>query len=592
MTQDGFQSPSTTKNGEHTSLNIRILDTYSNTIGINFPFSFGENLKRIQLNYGCQQQTKNSFRYEPKAQPVNTRLISAIQKNSGKPAAQMLSTILKTTQTINLITLWRNKMAKTFVNAVKNQEARTENGMKARASTSDALVDLFFKMGAMRGQDVIPAFAAAFAQDRTLALRIALWARDVRGGAGERKIFRDVLTWLEKTDKDAAIALLQKTPLVGRWDDLQAVSDGDLKLVAFNMMKDALEAKNGLAAKWIPRKGDFAREFREFLGWSPKRYRKTLVDLTKVVEQQMCAQQWDEINFSHVPSVAAKRYRKAFYKHTPKYAEYVEALKTGKMKTIVNGEEVEVAVKINASAIFPHDVLRGKIMPGYTTKPSTKTELDATIAQWNALPDYIGTGNILPLVDVSGSMTSSLDKSGLRAIDVAVSLGLYCADKNKGKFNGTFLTFSFDPELLYLKGDIFQKISQMSTSKWSMSTDLHAAFKKILDTAVKGGVPVEEMPETLLILSDMQFNSCARYDDSAIEMIRRKYEEAGYTMPKVVFWNLQARDNAPVKFDEHGVALVSGFSPSILKSIMANDMEEFTPRALMLKTILQDRYAV
>lgn len=481
----------------------------------------------------------------------------------------------------------------TFRNAVQNQTQRTENGMKARVSTADTLVDLFFKIGASRGQNIVPAFAAAFAQDRSLALRIALWARDVRGGAGERKIFRDILAWLEKTDKDAAIALLQKTPLVGRWDDVQVVTENDLKLVVFNMLKTALEANDGLAAKWTPRKGDFAREFREFLGWSPKRYRKTLVELTKVVESQMCAKQWEEINYSHVPSVAAKRYRKAFYKHTPtQYAAYVEGLKTGKMKKIVNGEEIEVAVKINASAIFPHDILRGKIMPGYSVKADSKTELNSVIAQWNALPNYVGEGNILPLVDVSGSMGSSIDKSGLRAIDVAVSLGLYCADKNSGPFNGTFLTFSSQPELLYLKGDIFQKISQMSVSKWQMSTDLHAAFKKILDTAVKGDVAPEEMPKTLLILSDMQFNQCARYDDSAIEMIRRKYEEAGYAMPNVVFWNLQARDNAPVSFNEKGVALVSGFSPSILKSIMANDLEEFTPRAMMLKTIMNPKYDV
>jgi hypothetical protein len=214
------------------------------------------------------------------------------------------------------------------------------------------------------------------------------------------------------------------------------------------------------------------------------------------------------------------------------------------------------------------------------------------IAQWDALPNYIKSGNVLPLVDVSGSMTSMLDKSGLRALDVAVSLGLYCADKNTGKFNGTFLTFSGNPELLYLKGNILQKLEQMVKSKWEMNTNLHAAFEKILSTAKSAGVPQEEMPETLLILSDMQFDQCVRFDDSAFQMISRKYEEAGYTMPKVVFWNLMARDNAPVKFDQKGVALVSGFSPAILKAILANDTEQFTPRGIMLKTIMQDKYAV
>jgi hypothetical protein len=299
----------------------------------------------------------------------------------------------------------------------------------------------------------------------------------------------------------------------------------------------------------------------------------------------MCAKQWDEINFSHVPSVASKNYRKAFYRHTPKYAEYVNALVKGEK---IDGKEV----KINASAIFPHDVIRNAA--GYVGygRTMSKTELDAMIAQWDALPNYIQSGNILPLVDVSGSMTSKVDNSGLRALDVAVSLGLYCADKNKGKFNGTFLTFSSDPQLLHLNGNILQKIEQMVTSKWEMSTNLHAAFDKILKTAKDAGVSQEEMPETLLIFSDMQFNQCIRFDDSAYQMIARKYEQAGYNMPKVVFWNLMARDNAPVKFDQKGVALVSGFSPAILKAILANDTEQFTPRGIMLKTIMQDKYAV
>jgi hypothetical protein len=473
----------------------------------------------------------------------------------------------------------------TFVNAVKNQEARTENGMKAFKSSADPLTDLFFKIGALRGQDVVPHFAAAYASDRNLALRIALWARDVRGGAGERKIYRDILNWLEKHDKDAAMAVARKTPLVGRWDDLQVFTEEDMKKHVFSMLKEALEKNDGLAAKWTPRKGAFAAEFRAYLGWSPKRYRKTLVGLTKVVETQMCAKQWNEINFSHVPSVAAKNYRKAFYRNTPKYAEYVNALVKGEK---IDGKEV----KINASSIFPHDVIRKAAgFVGYG-KTMSQTELNAMIAQWDALPNYIKSGNVLPLVDVSGSMTSMLDKSGLRALDVAVSLGLYCADKNTGKFNGTFLTFSGTPELLYLKGNILQKLEQMVKSKWEMNTNLHAAFEKILSTAKSAGVPQEEMPETLLILSDMQFNQCIRFDDSAYQMIARKYEQAGYTMPKVVFWNLMARDNAPVKFDQKGVALVSGFSPAILKAILANDTEQFTPRGIMLKTIMQDKYAV
>jgi hypothetical protein len=469
----------------------------------------------------------------------------------------------------------------TFVNAVVNQEARTANGMKARKSTANAVVDLFFKIGASRGKNIVPDFTAAYVQDPNLALRIAAWSRDPRGGAGERQIFRDILKHLENTNVKAAIALMTKVPELGRWDDLLVVESSFLKQMAFEMIKNALEADNGLCAKWMPRKGDFAVELRNYLGWSPKFYRKRLVELTKVVEQNMCANAWDEINFSHVPSVASARYKKAFNRHTPKYGEYVAAL--------VKGGNPEV--KVNASVAFPYDVLKGRINC-YGVK-FDKTELDLIQKQWEALPNYVGDANILPLVDVSGSMSCRAGRQGtLSCLEVAVSLGLYLADKNTGKFKDTFLTFSGTPELLHLKGNINQKIDQMVKSKWAMDTNLHKAFAKILDVAVKGQVPQEEMPKMLMILSDMQFNQCVEYDDSALQMIERKYAAAGYEVPKVVFWNLNASDNAPVKFDESGTALVSGFSPAIVKPLLSGNLEEFTPESIMLKTVMVDRYAV
>jgi hypothetical protein len=175
-------------------------------------------------------------------------------------------------------------------------------------------------------------------------------------------------------------------------------------------------------------------------------------------------------------------------------------------------------------------------------------------------------------------------------LDVAVSLGLYVAEKNEGKFKDTFLTFSQSPELLHLKGNVVQKCQQMMKSNWAMSTDLHKAMDKILKTAKGGNVPQSEMPEMLLIMSDMQFNACAKFDHSAMQMMEAKYEAAGYEMPKIVFWNLNAKDNVPVSFDKSGVALVSGFSPSILKAVLAADMEEFTPEAIMRKAVCIPRY--
>ena len=467
-----------------------------------------------------------------------------------------------------------------FVEAIKNQEARTANGMKARASSANACVDLFYNIGASRGKNIVPAFTAAYVENSDLALRIAQWARDVRGGSGERQVFRDILKYLETKNPTDAARLLMKVPEVGRWDDLFVFESKDLKTKAFTMLGDALRARNGLAAKWTPRKGKIAAEIREFFGMTPKQYRKSLVALTNVVETQMCANDWDNINYSHVPSVAHARYKKAFGRHGQTYAEYVSKLVKG-----------EAGVKINASAIFPYDVLKGRI--GRYNSMS-KQELDVIEAQWNALPNYVGDANVLPMVDSSGSMTCPAggynSKSGLTCLEVAISLGLYFADKNTGKFKDTFLTFSNTPKLVNLTGNINDKINQMNTGEVA-NTNLHAAMKLILDVAVKNNVPQAEMPETLVIFSDMQFDQGVARDESAMEMIERKFKEAGYTIPQVVFWNLNAAyGNTPVKFDKRGTALVSGFSPAVAGGIMGGNMDDFTPEAIMLKTVMKPRY--
>ncbi len=474
-----------------------------------------------------------------------------------------------------------------FVSAVQNQSARTTNGMRARASTASACVDLFFKIGASRGKDITKDFVAAYAENREVALRIAQWVRDVRGGAGEREIFRQILTYLDKHNPTDAALLLMKVPEIGRWDDIFVVKNKDNRHKALSMLGDALRAKNGLAAKWTPRKGEVAVEIRNFFGMSPKFYRKSLVEMTKVVEQDMCAQKWDAINFSHVPSLAHSRYKKAFFRNTQEYAKYVAELTKDPKDRTVN-------VKINAGAVYPYDVLKGLI--GSYRSNYNATELGALQAQWDAMENFIGDANVLPLVDVSGSMSCPAggrnSQSKTTCMDVAVSLGLYVADKNKGKFKDTFLTFSGTPELLHLKGNIVQKVNQMVSSNWGMNTDLVKAMDKILKTAIQGGVPQEEMPEMLLIMSDMQFDQCARFDDSAMKMIARKFEAAGYELPKIVFWNLNAADNVPVKYDASNVALISGFSPQIMVSVLGGDTEKFTPEAIMMKAVGIDRYAI
>ena len=476
-------------------------------------------------------------------------------------------------------------MNMSFKSAVLNSTAstanvaRTTNGMKALQSTLSNTTDLFFKIGASRGKNITAQFEKAYREDREMALRVAQWARDVRGGAGERELFRQTLKWLEKNHKDEFVntRLLKNVAEIGRWDDLLIFEDEMVKSIAFRLIAEALGEGNGLCAKWMPRKGPKALELREFLGWSPKFYRKRLVELTKVVEQQMCAKQWNEINFSHVPSLAMSRYSKAFGKNAPDhFTAFKEALKKGDPKV----------AKVNAGAVYPYDIIKN-VRWG-----------DSSLAdeQWKALPNFIGDASILPIVDVSGSMTckagGSQSKSDVSCLDVAVSLGLYCSDKNTGPFKDVFLTFSSKPKFVTVTGSLSQKVKTMERSDWEMSTNLHAAFDEILRVAVRNNVAREDMPKVLLIMSDMQFNCCTGFDDRAIQMIRRKYNDADYEMPNVVFWNINAYENVPVRFDEKGTALVSGFSPSIMKAVLAADMDSMTPEAVMKKAVMSDRYAI
>ena len=472
-----------------------------------------------------------------------------------------------------------------YVDAVRNTpvEARTENGMKALRSTLRATTDLFYNIGASRGKDIIPQFESAYQENAEAALRIALYGRDVRGGAGERQLFRNILQHLEMQHPEVLLQtnILERIPELGRYDDLLVFQTEAVKHRAYDVLKAALDAGHGLAAKWLPRKHALAAELRDYFGWTPKYYRKRLVELTKVVETQMCAKDWEAIDFNKVPSLAMTRYQKAFAKNAAaNFQLYKDALKKGDPKV----------AKVNAGAVYPYDVIRGLRKGGPNTAVAD--------AQWAALPDYFNgqEAKTLPLVDVSGSMEYPIggEYKGTGYVttnmDVAVSLGLYLSEKNRGPFKDLFLSFTAAPVFHYLTGTLAQRIYQMVTSDWGMNTNLHAAFDEILRVAVKNSVAAEDMPATLLILSDMQFDACITWDDSAIEMIKRKYEEAGYQVPNVVFWNLRATGNTPVKHNAKGVALVSGFSPSIMAAILGADPDEFTPEAVMLKAIMVDRY--
>jgi len=460
-----------------------------------------------------------------------------------------------------------------FLDALQTEDTLTENGMVTNSSTLNECVNLFFTIGAMRGQDkerLLSLFSKAFIENPKTALRILFWARDVRGGAGERQIFRDIIQLLAEVAPKVLVKNIKFIPEFGRWDDLTVLFNTKVNNDAIDTIVQGLEAKNGLCAKWMPRKGVIFNSIRKVMGLTPKSLRKMLVVLSKTVEQKMCANEWSNIEYSKVPSLAMARYTKAFSKHNLiGFGEYLESLKKGE-------------VKVNAGAVYPYDVVK-------TLEQGVK---DLAIEQWKALPNFMEGSNerILPVVDVSVSMINLAgNNSNLTCLDVAVSLGLYISERNEGSFKDSFITFSERPQLQKLRGNLYDRYTQLRAAEWGMSTNLESVFKLILNQSIKHNVPQSEMPTKILILSDMEFNQATGRNNSAIQMIREEYENSGYQLPGIIFWNIQSRgDNFPVRFDESGTALISGFSPSILKSILGG--KELSPVLIMTETIESERY--
>ncbi len=471
-----------------------------------------------------------------------------------------------------------------LLKAMQTNDSLTENGMSTNSSSLNHCVDLFFQIGAMRGQDkqrLINAFTKAFAEDSLTAMRLLFWARDVRGGAGERQIFRDIVTYLAINRKDALSKNLGLFAEYGRWDDLLVLVGTPLETEALSIISEAIKSGNGLAAKWAPRpnvgnrdKKKQANALRKYMGLTPKEYRKMLVENSNTVEQLMCSKEWGKIEYSKLPSKAMSDLMKTFSRNDlERFQAYLESIEKGE-------------AKINAGAVYPYDII----------KNMKQGNNQGANAQWNALPNYMESNNeyVLPLVDVSGSMSCPAGgNANVTCMDVAISLGLYISERNVGPFKDAFVTFSESPKLQILKGNLSERYQQLSYADWDMSTNLEAAFKEILDKAVKSNVPQAEMPTMILILSDMEFNSAVRsrsWNPTAQQMIESMYTEAGYKIPKLVYWNIQSRgdNNKPVHFDTNGTCLVSGFSPALLTNLLAG--KDMTPITMMMSVINSERY--
>lgn len=450
--------------------------------------------------------------------------------------------------------------------------------MKTNSTSGNACLDLFFIGGACRtmsDNDIQTLFANAIAEDRNLTIQIMGYIRDIRGGMGERNIFRHFLNYCV----DHGIAInISAIPELGRWDDVYSyMGTASNNEAVAQLIGRAIKEKNGLCAKWVPRKGLVNFILCRELGLTPKELRKTIVRLTDVVETKMCNNEWAGISYKGVPSMANVKYNAAFLRHDEeRRRQFLANAASGK-------------VKINSSASFPHDIVKlclpdeGTIHLKEGSTLSSKIQRNMTaLAMWNQLPNYLeGQSNLfIPVCDTSGSMR------GLPML-ISVALGLYISERNKGPFENAFITFTSKPYLQYTEGNLHERLSQI-VAHHPASTNLIATFELILNTAIENDLAEELMPQQVLIISDMEFDQACRPNYTALNAIKKEYKAAGYSMPNIVFWNVNGRSgNVPVKFTDKNVALVSGASPAVLQAVLSG---ETMPINVMKKAVDKDRY--
>lgn len=469
-------------------------------------------------------------------------------------------------------------MAGKFINAATNG-ALTANGAVAFKTTLNPVLDLFSNAGAMRGKQsqVETLFAKAFAHDPLLALKAMFHTRDIRGGKGERETFRTMLRWLYNNDSGTFSRIVSLVAEYGRWDDLIEYTGNStvINIIRTQFNRDLSSDRPSLLGKWMPSENAsseetkrLARAWMKNLRMSPDLYRTNLTMLRariRVVEALMSAGKWDEINYEQVPSLAMTNYRKAYGKRdTIRFGEYLAGVEKG-------------TKEIKASVLFPSDLYTKVMNGGY----------DRVLeAQWANLPNYIGDDeSALTIADVSGSMRG-------QPIAVSVSLALYAAERAKGPFANHFMVFSGNGKLVEVKGKtLYEKMNNIvnADKDWHQNTNLQAAFDMILNVATRNNLDQSDLPSKLFIISDMQFDS-AGCGKTNFEVARKKFNAAGYTLPTVIFWNVNATPGTqPVTEKETGVYLVSGYSPSIFKNAL--QAKAVTPLDMMLEVLNSDRYA-
>lgn len=472
----------------------------------------------------------------------------------------------------------------------------TENGGTAYRSTESFCLDMFFKAGAMRNSKpsvIADTVARAYAEDPDKTMKIIFFARDARGGLGERRFFRCAVSALVDFAPEAVRKNIPLFAEYGRFDDLCVLLGTPLEKDAAAVIKTQLDKdtaamyageKASLLAKWLPSVNTSSKETRnkgrrmaDLLNMSEREYRKALSALRKytdILENRLRERDYT-FSYEVQPSCAMFKYRKAFLRNDEmRYKNYLIKVNSGE-------------AKLNADRLYPYDIVRAAL-----NRDISADETLSLDTAWNALPDLTSSKNenAIAVIDGSGSMTWG--RGSLRPIDAALSLGIYFAERNNGKFANHFITFSQKPRLVEIKGnDIVEKVRFCSSFNECANTDLEAVFTLILRTAVKNKVPASEMPAKLYIISDMQFDYCiiGGNDEPLFRQMRKLYHDNGYDLPEIVFWNVASRGDAiPVNRSETGAALVSGYSPAVFNMVMGGDI---SPEKVMDDILSSERYA-
>lgn len=462
----------------------------------------------------------------------------------------------------------------------------TENGAKAYSSVGSKLVDLFGTIGALRSrreEDIQEKFAEAFKEDNLLATKMLFYAGDIREGLGERRTFRICLKWLANNYPHIVTKNIDLIPHFNRWDSLFSlvdtpVEDDMWKLInnqLFNDINASFPHSSGnvsLLAKWMPSENASSKETKQLakramkkLKMSPKRYRKILSSLRShidVVESKMSNNEWSAIEYKNVPSYAMKNYYQAFYNQDKeRFAKFIDDIKNKKQK-------------INASVLYPYDLVK-----------KSKIKSDIIEEQWKALPNYVSEdSNILVMADVSGSMYG-------RPMHTSVGLAIYFAQRATSDYHNLFMTFSNEPHFIALKEDasLYENIIKVESSDWGFNTDLEKAFEYILNFSVQHNIKPEDMPKALVVISDMEIDDYMKQDRlDFVDAMKTLFEEKGYELPKLVLFNVEARNDTFLSKQE-GVLLVSGQSTSIFKQL-CGDLSGKTAYDLMLEVLNDSRY--